>query len=269
MHHVVVVHHQHAQVALGLTRPRRRPRAGASPGARAIASPSGPNSTNPPRWRASTAASRRPIPVPGCCAPRRRCEPRARTCPRELHVHVTQRGARVLARVSQRLGEHGLGDRLERRRQLHVLGSSAPPAAGPCGRTGARARRAAWRRCRCRRRQRTRQRVAQVPERGLHLVGAAASRLLAEAVLGPERQRDAEQALHHALVDLAREVDAAWSCRECPCGFVAMRRWPPAPRSCRASPSWRSSAVSSKLLAAAVGEDHARARDRLRTGGCT
>ena len=59
-----------------------------------------------------------------------------------------------------------------------------------------------------RRRERPAERVAQVLERRLHLVRAAPARLLAEPVLGAEHERDAEQPLHDALVDLAREVDA-------------------------------------------------------------
>ena len=39
-------------------------------------------------------------------------------------------------------------------------------------------------------------------------LGAALARLVAERVLGAEHERDAEQPLHHALVQLAGEVDA-------------------------------------------------------------
>ena len=52
------------------------------------------------------------------------------------------------------------------------------------------------------------ERVAQVGERGVHLARAALARLLAQRVLRAEHQRDAEQPLHHALVELARQVDA-------------------------------------------------------------
>ncbi len=57
------------------------------------------------------------------------------------------------------------------------------------------------------RRQRALQRAPQVGKRFLHLDPAALA-LGAVELLGTKRQRDAEQALEHALVDLAREVEA-------------------------------------------------------------
>ncbi len=55
--------------------------------------------------------------------------------------------------------------------------------------------------------QRPRERSAQIGERHLHLGGAAALAVAIEQLLARERERDPEQALHDALVDLAREVD--------------------------------------------------------------
>ena len=51
-------------------------------------------------------------------------------------------------------------------------------------------------------------RGAQVAERLLDLLRAAPPRLLVEGLVAGEGERDAEQALDDALVDLAREVDA-------------------------------------------------------------
>ena len=55
--------------------------------------------------------------------------------------------------------------------------------------------------------QRARERGAQLGERHLHLGGAAALAVGVERLLAREHERDPEQPLHDALVDLAREVD--------------------------------------------------------------
>ena len=57
------------------------------------------------------------------------------------------------------------------------------------------------------RRERSLERTAQVAQRLLHLDPAALALGAVERLLGAERQRDPEQALEHALVDLAREVE--------------------------------------------------------------
>ena len=68
------------------------------------------------------------------------------------------------------------------------------------------------------------------------------------ALLGAQRQRHAEQALHHALVDLARQLQALAEPPRCaPAGGSRCAPWPPAPRSCPSVHSrWRSPSVSSK-----------------------
>ena len=115
----------------------------------------------------------------------------------------------MLVGVAQRLGEHRLGERLdllghhhalvpgELERQLLVV-APQPSQLLAQGRAGVEAGR----------RQRLGEGVAQVVQRALHLVGAALTDLLAERTLGAQHQRHAEQALHHALVDFAGEVDA-------------------------------------------------------------
>ena len=57
------------------------------------------------------------------------------------------------------------------------------------------------------RRERSLERTAQVAQRLLHLDPAALALGAVERLLGAERQRHPEQALQHALVDLAREVE--------------------------------------------------------------
>jgi hypothetical protein len=114
----------------------------------------------------------------------------------------------VLARVAHRLGQHRLRERLERRghagdRALDADAEVRVLDAQPVelGRE---------RRVRRRRRapERALQRRAQLAERGAHLDRAARPCLGAQRLLGRQRQRDAEQALHDAVVDVAREVDA-------------------------------------------------------------
>ena len=180
--------------------------------------------------------------------------------PGQLHAHAHPRGAGVLAGVPERLGQHRLGDRLEVRRHLHALlpvhlqrqvlvvtGVALElPAQGGAG-------------VQHRRGERTRERVAQILQRGLHLVGAAAPCLLAQAVLRPEREGDAEQPLHHALVDLARQVDARLEQSRLPLGVGgdpdAGRQ-----RGGLAEGPHRLPLVVGELelLAPAVGEDHSQ-----------
>ena len=57
------------------------------------------------------------------------------------------------------------------------------------------------------RRERPLERAAQVAQRLLHLDPAALALGTVQRLLGAERERDPEQALEHALVDLAREVE--------------------------------------------------------------
>jgi hypothetical protein len=109
----------------------------------------------------------------------------------------------VAAGVAHGFGEHGLGERLEPRRQVDVLALDQPQrevvmaaaqafdllAQGPGHLTRRRSQRAA-------------QGVAELRERGLDLHMAARARLLVQRVLGREDEGHAEQALHHPVVDL-------------------------------------------------------------------
>ena len=208
MHHVVVVHHEHAQVALG-------------------AHPSS----------SFTCTTRRTRQWPG----RLRAELHDAADLKRLHGRQAQphaRAARLRAgAVVAHLEHEGAVDHPDldvdarwERRACRRCGAPRPAPTGPATRAPAGTSTpglplelerhllvaprepvelAAQRHAGVHRRGRERplEGVAQVGQRRLHLVGAAAPRLVAQPRLRPERQRDAEQALHHALVDLAGEVD--------------------------------------------------------------
>ena len=127
----------------------------------------------------------------------------------QLGADADARRLGVLGGVADRLGEHRLGERLERlghrdarrpRPRCRASGYSWREARDLLGeRRAGRGRGAA---------ERALHRGAQVAERLLDLLGAAPPRLLVEGLVAGERERDAEQALDDALVDLAGEVDA-------------------------------------------------------------
>ena len=124
-------------------------------------------------------------------------------------VHPHRGRPRVLVRVPERLGQDRLRQRLDVLGNLHpvlpvelerqVLVVAAEPGELPAQRRAG---------VEARRRERSRERVAEVGEGGMHLARAALARLVGQRVLRAEHQRDAEQPLHHALVQLARQVDA-------------------------------------------------------------
>ena len=115
----------------------------------------------------------------------------------------------MLVGVADRLGQHRLGQRLERRRGQQRPGAFERDAEGGVlvaqalellgERRGARGRRAS---------EGALHGGAQVAERELKLLGAAPARLLVKRLVTRQRERDAEQALHDAFVYLAGEVDA-------------------------------------------------------------
>ena len=110
-----------------------------------------------------------------------------------------------------------------------------------------------------RRRKRARERVAQVAQRRVHLIAAAPAGLVVQRGLGAEHERHAEQALHHALVDVPRQVDARL---EQPRARLLARGDPGAGRQ-RGGLAERPHRVALLLGeleagAAAVGEDHAQ-----------
>ena len=199
-------------------------------------------SRRPAAPRARRAAG--PCPVAGAAArARRRCTTSSTNAPSLARRSgtSTRRRLGVLVRVAHRLGEHRLRERLElraarstraagverrgrgrgcsrRRRSTSSAASSASRgAARPSGRCSAR---------------------AQVAQRGLQLGADALARLArSSSASARERQRHAEQPLDHALVDLAREVDALLQLRaRAACWSVASARAARrARRSCRAS----------------------------------
>ena len=215
-------------------------------------------------WSASTAASRSPMPVPR--EPPRRAvvaDLERRTCPSApRHVHVDPRGARVLVGVAQRLGEHGLRDRLEldaapRRRPASRPRAAVLVVAGRAARARARSVSAGVHR---RGRERPLERVAQVSERRLHLVRAALAprRLSAAARRRAPARSPNSRCITRSWISRARSMRARSRRARAPAGGWRSARWPPARRSCPSVHiAWRSSSVSSKRLAAAVGEDHA------------
>ena len=101
-------------------------------------------------------------------------------------------------------------------------------------------------------------RAAKLAERLLQLLGTAAPRLLVERLVTGERERDAEQTLDDALVQLARQVDPRL---ELCCTLVLARRGsrhrgqgghlPEDPENLTLGVG------ELRLVAAAVGEDHA------------
>ena len=239
MHHVVVVHHQHAQVA-GSGLIGRSSSSGTT--SRTLHSP--PVAARTPRSAAALERLARrpaagPCPVPPRGPP---LAPSLRTsstkAPSVWHTRTrTELGSACLSAFRSASRQHGLGERLDLLRHLHALlpvelerqvlvVAAEPGELLAQGRAGVERRR----------RQRPRERVAQVRERAVQLLGAAAARLLAQLVLRAEHERDAEQPLDHALVQLAREVDARLEQRaRGPAGWSRCARWPPARRSCRAS----------------------------------
>ena len=188
-----------------------RPRTGRRGGPASGRCSRAPNSSRPPAWSASKPARRSPIPagppssgvtpslvtsstnVPSrglACA--RRPASRGRACGRcgSPPRAPTGRAARAPPAPS-------IARAVELDPEIGVLVAQARDLLGErrLGRGGGAAERPLHRR-------------AQVAERRLHLLGAAPARLLVKRLVAGERERDAEEALHDALVDLAREVDA-------------------------------------------------------------
>ncbi len=183
---------------------------------------SGPNSTTPPISRASNAARRSPIPAPRTPSG----TPSLRTSSTNVSASpptstVISRRRGVLGHVAQRLGEHRLGQRLERRRDVglaagHDADRDPGLAAEPFELLGERRHRVPRQRS-----ERPLERAAQLADRLLGL-RAAALALLAAQVLGrAERERDPEHPLEHALVDLAGELEPLGQVRLRSCWRVA------------------------------------------------
>ena len=119
---VVVVHHQHAQVALGAHSADHPPAA-----RRAARASRRPRARTP---RAPRAGAPRPRPAAGPCRRRGACgsvgAPSFRTSSRKVPsmrptCTRTEVGLRVLVRVAERLGQHRLGERLDVLGHLHPL----------------------------------------------------------------------------------------------------------------------------------------------------
>ena len=188
---------------------RLRHRAGTTSRTCQVPGSRSPNSTTPPLCSASNAASRSPIPA----LPARAADAVVDDLEHERAVgaadaHRHRGRAGVLAGVAHRLGQHRLGERLER-------GGTSPSSPGSSVSPGRDARATA---------ARPRREASSAVARGARPSGRwsaarssvsaawvslahALARLGGQVAVAVERHRDAEQALDHALVDLAREVD--------------------------------------------------------------
>jgi hypothetical protein len=136
------------------------------------------------------------------------------------HRHVHARGVGVLADVADGLGQDRLRERLDVKRDDDAVrpvdAQRQPGGAGQAFQLVGQRRTRLGRQ----RGQRPLERAAQIAQRLLHLDPAALTFSRLERRGRAQRERDAEQALHHALVDLPRQLEAL---AEVPAAFLLTR----------------------------------------------
>ena len=235
---VVVVHHEHAQVAVG-----------AHSGPRILLhrhhEPHAPVLALRPELHERAALERLDGGQPQAHAGAARGHARApsfRTSSTNApsmrpHVHAHRARPGVLVRVPERLGEHRLRERLDVLGHLHALlpvelERQVLVVAAEPGELASQRRARVERR----RRERPRQRLAEVRERRVHLVGAAPARLLAQRVVRARaRARRRTAAAPRARAARARGRCAPGAAARGPAGSWRSGRSRRAPPSCRAS----------------------------------